>query len=120
MDQGNVSLLRLTARKLLRQLAVRFISLGDDQKPAGPFVQAMDNARPQFSANLGKPVEAMKKRVDERSSASSFVFAGTCMDGHPGRFVYNDDAVIFVDHIERNIFRKGFERRQGDSGGDFD
>src|SRR5437588_4909248 len=52
MYQRDIFFLQRARRKLLRQLAMRFIALGDDDEAAGVFVQSVHDSRPQIAARL--------------------------------------------------------------------
>ncbi len=64
MHQRNVSFLDLSFGKLLRQLAVGYVILGNNDEAAGLLVQPVNDAGPQFAANSRQTAKAMQQGID--------------------------------------------------------
>ena len=91
---------------------MRLIVFRDDEAAARFFVEAMDDAWPFFAADAGKGGAMMKQCIDQRV----FPMTGARMNYQTGRFVDDDEIVIFKKNIERNRFRlivDLFRRRLG-------
>ena len=70
-ESGNrvrTDLFDFALRELQGKFAMGNVILGNDDKPAGLFVQAVHNARAQLASNLRQMVEVMQQRIDQRSA----------------------------------------------------
>ena len=86
--------------KLLRQVAVSNIVLGDDHDARRVLVEPVNDAGAAHAANAGEGIAAMvDQRVDERTGP----VAGAGMDNETSRLGNDDDIFILVEDIERNI-----------------
>ncbi len=66
----------------------------------------------RLAAGRRKRLEAVEQRIDQRSPAARVVaLAGTGVNHHSGRLVHHRQVGVFVDYVQGNIFRSGFERR---------
>ena len=88
--------------KLLAQTAVSFIIFGNDQQTASVFVNTVDDARTFYTADAGKAVPTMVKQGINQSSAMR---SGRRMYSHSCRFVDNQQVIVFINNVQRNIFR---------------
>lgn len=102
LQQGNVGLFDDTALELLHQAAHGEGVAGDDNQPAGVFVEAVDDAAPFWGmADLGDFRIAGEDRVDERSR-----FVATArMHDLTGGLVDDGEIGVLIDHVERDVFR---------------
>ena len=91
------------------QIRVRHVVLGDNNRAARIAVEPMYDSRPggpAVRAQLAR--EAMRQRPDERSGP----MAARRMYDHVGGLINHRHVVVFVEHVERNIFRnRGLARR---------
>jgi hypothetical protein len=113
VHERNVGLLRGTLSELRRELPVRLVVLGDNQQAARFFIQTMNNAWAQFTADARKISEAVEQRVDQRAPISRVVRCPRSrMHHHAGRLVDYDQIVIFIDNVERDIFCESPQRNR--------
>ena len=100
--------------ELLGQMAMGDIVLSDDHDAGGVLVQPVDDAGSAYAADAGEAVAAMMdQRVDQRARP----VAGGGVNHEAGRLGDDDDVVVLVEHIERNVFalrRRVFGFGQGD------
>ena len=59
------------------------------------------------AADLGKRSEAVQQRVDQRAG----VYAGAGVHHHAGRLIHHHDVGVFVEDRQRDVFRRGAQRR---------
>ena len=86
--------------ELLGEARHRALVLGRDQQAARVLVEAMDDARPRLAADAGQRRAAMgDQRVDQRAVG----IARRRMDDEPGRLVDDDEVLVLVDDVERDI-----------------
>lgn len=90
------------ALKLLLQRLVRGVSFGDDQKPRGVLVEAMNDARPTHAADSR---QAMAAVGDERVHQRARSMAGGRMHNNSGRFIDDDDRIVFEHDFQRHRLR---------------
>ena len=112
-DEREINLLDYALGKLSRQFSMRRIIFRDDKTAAGVFVETMHDAGPFFSTDAGQHGAMAEQCVDQ----SVLAMTGTGMNDEPGRFVDDDEIVVFEENVERNRFRPGvdlFRRRFGD------
>ena len=113
LHQRNIGLLDLAAGEELRQSRVRAVVLGHHDQPAGLFIEPMHDAGAQVAAGRRKRLEAIEQRVDQRSAvARVFILPRPGMNHHPGRLVDHRQVGVLERHIQRNVFRRGLERRR--------
>ena len=94
--------------ELLGQRFVRPVVLRRHHQPGGVLVEPMHDARAPDTADPGKAGAAMgDQRVDQRAG---LVPGGGMHHEAPG-LVDDDDVVILVDDIERDIFGPWARRR---------
>src|SRR5579859_6053798 len=62
----------------------------------------------------------MKQGIDHSPAIPGLALAGTGMHTHPRRLVYDRDTLVFINHVEGNVFSKSLERRQFNSAGNDD
>ena len=88
--------------ELTRECHVRGVSLRDHEQTAGVFVEAVDNTRPERSADARQSLRAVRdQRVDERAVG----IAGASVDDEPGGLVDDDQVFVFIDHGKRHRLR---------------
>ena len=113
VHQRDILLLYLASGELRPQLAMGDIVLGHDDQAAGFFVESMNNARPQLTADIRQRTKAMQQRVDQ-GAAIALVIRGsrTGVHHHARRLVDDRKVSIFVNDVKRDVFRDGSQRRQ--------
>ena len=121
MHQPEITLADLAARKLLAQFAMHHVVLGHDEQAAGVLVEPVDDSRTQIAARLGQFGEAIEQRIDQRSPIARIVSgARPGMHHHARRLVDDGQIAVLVNHIERNVFGHGPQRRRLHLADDFD
>ncbi len=71
------------------------VVLRHDQQPAGVFVDAVDDARTDFSVDAGQAVSAVvQKSVDEGPVG----VARRRVDDHALRLVHDQQVIVLIDH----------------------
>lgn len=86
------------------------VVLGDNDAAGRSLIEAMNDAGPFHTTDAGKTAATvMQERVNER------VLEVACcrVDNHAGRFVDDDEVVVFVEDFEGDCFRLGFEGTRG-------
>lgn len=96
-----VLFLDLALVELLGQVHVDRIGFGDHDHAAGVAIESVDDTRPGGPADVGESLKAEGERAGERARP---IAAGR-MDHHAGRFVDHHEPVVFVEYIERDVFR---------------
>ncbi len=107
-DKGEIATSHLAGPavvgELRRQRLMRRVVLGDDEQARGVLVQPVHDARPLHPANAGQTLAAMgDQRIDERPG----LVTGAGMHDEAGRLVDDDEVVVLVDDIERDILAQG-------------
>ncbi len=93
--------------ELLGQRLMRPVVLGRDHQAGSVLVEPVHNSRPLHAADAGKAGATMgDQRVDQRAG---FV-AGGGMHDQPLRLVDDDNVVVLIDDIERDILALGLGR----------
>jgi len=87
--------------KLPRQFPMRLIIFRDHKTAACFFIQAVDNARPFFSADSRKGSAMAKQRIDQGVLA----MASAWMNDKPGWFIDHDEIIVLEENLERNRLR---------------
>ena len=80
---------------------MRAIGLGDEQQSRRVLVEPVDQTLASGTAAFRERTASTFERVDESASPMT----GRRMHDHPGRFVHNQNVVIFKHYIELNRFR---------------
>ncbi len=113
MHERNVALLDLAAGKLLGQLAVCDVVLGDDNQAAGFLVQTVHDAGTHLAAYFRELAESMQQRIDQRAAIALVVGGARAgVDHHSRRLVDDREVGVFIDDVERNVLRDGAQRRR--------
>ena len=86
--------------KLAAESTVNLIVFRDDDDARRVAVQSVDDARPELSGHVAELVKVKLQRAGHRS----VIVASPRMHDHVGRFVENDQAVVFVKNLKRNVF----------------
>ena len=97
--------------KLLRQPRMNRIRLGRHQQAGGVLVQPVHDPRPLDAADPGQAAAAMVQQgIDQRAP----LVARRGVHHHSGRFVDDNQMLILMDDIERDILRnwRSFNRRR--------
>src|SRR5271165_6231916 len=102
VDEREVGLAHLAARKHLAELEVSSVVAGDDNESAGLFVEAMDDAWAQRAPSGRKLLVVAEKRVHQCAAVAG-VFGGSRpgVDHHSSRLVDDGEGGILVDNVER-------------------
>ena len=82
---------------------MRPVVFGDHDHAARVAVEPVDDARPRRPADAAQPVEMELQRAGQR--ARPMPFGG--MDDHAGRLVDRGQPFVFVENLQRNVFRLG-------------
>ena len=75
--------------------------LGDDQKARRVAIESVNDSRPVFAGKRREPIEMKLKRVDQRAAPVSSRRVGD----HSGRLVHDGQMLVFVDDLDRQVFR---------------
>ena len=112
---GLVDFLDGAVGELTAQVLVRRVGFCRDYAAAGALIQPMDNASPSRASNVAQPFPAvMKQSVDESASEP----VGCRMNAEAGRFVENEQMLVFKENFQRHGFRQDFAvfgRRQANA-----
>ena len=85
---------------------MRRIIFGHHHNAARILIEAMDNARALFAANARQAVAAMRQqRIDQCAVGAT----GCGMHHHISRFIDDQQIIVLIQHIKRNVLR--FHRR---------
>ena len=95
---------------------VRVVVFCRDDEPARVAVDAMHDAGAQRAADAGETVAAV---VEQGVDQGAVRMARRGMDDEPARLVDDDDVVVLVDNVQRDVLRNGVDGR-GLFGGEFD
>ncbi len=82
------------------------IGAGDQQNSAGVSIQPVNDAGAGLASGGRKCLEVVQQCVHEGSGMA----AGPGVYDHTSGFIDCDQIIIYVKDVERNVFRKGFER----------
>ena len=85
--------------KLPRQFPMRLIIFRDHKTAACFFIQAVDNARPFFSADSRKGSAMAEQRIDQGVLA----MASAWMNDKPGWFIDHDEIIVLEENLERTL-----------------
>ncbi len=88
--------------KLVSQVSVRKVVLGDHHHAAGVLVQPVHDSRTTNAADARQRRPAMVKQTVDQSSCG---IARSGMNNQPGRFDQDNEVVVFKENVERNILR---------------
>jgi hypothetical protein len=98
--------------ELVGEFAMRVVCLGDHHDTRGPLVQTVHDSRSFHTADTREISAVVQQRVDERSTR---VARAGVYDDSRG-FVDDDQSIVLVQDVERNILRLDLrwgERRRG-------
>lgn len=98
---GSVFLLHFSLFELPTHLLVHLIVFRNQNDSRGVAVETVDDARSVSSANIAELIEMKLQRRGQGSG----IRASSGMHDHAGRFVHNNDGFIFVQDVQRNVFR---------------
>src|SRR6266542_2917590 len=106
-DDGEVALLHGLSGELVTQDLVGLVVLGDDEAAAGLLVEAVHDTRAGHAADATEAAPAvMEQGVDQ----GVFLVAGGRMHDDAGRLVEDQQVVVFVENVERDVFGLGIRR----------
>jgi hypothetical protein len=109
LSEGDVGLADGAFLKGFGELRVSEIVFGDEENAGGFLVEAMDDAGAERILGLRERLAAAEESVDEGALGNSC--AG--VNGHASGFVDSDEVIVFVEDIEGDGLRLGFEGRTG-------
>jgi hypothetical protein len=67
---------------------------------------------PQLAAGRRERLEAVEQRIHQRAAAARvLILPRPGVNHHPGRLVHHRQVGVLVNHVQRNVFRRGLERR---------
>ena len=107
VNQREINLPNVPRPELLGEIFMRRIIPRHHHRSRGFAVQAMHNARTQCAARAGKFSQAMQQRVHQRAAR----MARSGVHHHPRGLVHDDEIVVHQQQLERQIFRRGHQRR---------
>lgn len=93
-------------RHLLLQSAERPLCLGDDEQPGGVLIQPVHDARAQPAAHCQQLRNARGNRIDQGAGSP----AGPGMHGESCGLIDDQNRVIFVNDLERDVLRGQCDR----------
>src|ERR1700688_1015962 len=68
----------------------------------------MNDSGAQLAPYTGKRAEPMQQSVDQGAAVSFFVSSRSpSMHHHASRLIYDREIIVFVNNVERNLFRDG-------------
>jgi len=125
VDEGDIGLFELAGGEHLAELAMRAVVFGNEDDSAGLFVEAVDDARAEFAADLRELVEVMEESVDEGSAVALVDFsrgsvAGAGVDHHACGLVDDGQVLVLVKDVEGDVLGEGVERWRVGSAFDLD
>ena len=85
---------------------MRLVVLRDDEEPRGPRVEPVHDAGAEHAAYSGEIPAMGHEGVNE----SARLVAGRGMDDHPRRLVHDEEMLVLVGDIERNVLGNDLER----------
>ena len=78
-----------------------FVGLSGDHDSRRIFIQSMNDARADDAIDAGQfPLTVVEQGIDQ----GPVIVSGCRMNDHPARLIDDDDILIFINDIERNIF----------------
>jgi hypothetical protein len=108
LNQSEVDFFDFAGGELAREFEMCLVGSGDDERPAGEAIEAMDDTGANLASDGGESLEAMDKGVGDRAALNT----GAGVDGHAGWLIDHHAGGIFVEDWEGDIFRFGFERSE--------
>src|SRR3954468_24841682 len=97
MYQRYISLFDFAPGELVSYFAMRKVILCNDDKPAGFFIEAVDNSRPRFAAQGRQSSEVMEQCIHQRATVAQVLgCSGSGMNHHPRRFIDDGQVIILV------------------------
>ncbi len=100
VDDGEIALLDLSKFELFRDFPLGHVVLGDDHDTGGIAVEAMDDSGAELAEPAGELFGIVREGVDQ----GAVLVAPGGMDDQVGRLIEDDQIVIFVDHVEGDVF----------------
>src|SRR5438045_8572805 len=98
--ESQVNLFQSARRELPGQVEMRKIILCHYQAAACFLIKPMNNARPFLAADAGKIFAMRQQGINQCAPSSS----SARMNRNSGRFVYNNQIVVFEQNGERDLF----------------
>ena len=92
---------------LFRNIHMSFVILTNNKRACCVFIDSVNNARTYYTVNTGKAVSAM---IHYSIDQGMTVMPGTWMDYHAFGFIDNQNILILIQNIQRDIFRKNIYR----------
>jgi hypothetical protein len=92
---------------------VRGVIFGDDKATTRLFVETMNDARTLFPADSRQRDAVVEQRVNQGVLAMT----SSRMNDKPGRFIDDDEIIVFEENLKRDRFWQGFDflrRRLGE------
>ena len=91
--------------KLRSYVAMGGVVLAYDKGAGRILVDPMDDTRPQLSVDTGQTVSAV---IHDRVYKRPVRVSRSRMDRHALRFVHDQEIVILIENVERNVLRQDF------------
>lgn len=110
INQSRVNFANLARLKLFSQMQMSVVGFGYDNQAGRADVQAMNYARARTAASTWKLQGLLLKVINQGVGQSAGSDACAGMRDHSGGFVNNNDFVVFVNNVKRNVFWLGFQR----------
>ena len=100
-DKREINLFHCARGELFGQSPMRDVIFGHYKTATCFLVEAVNDAGPFFSADPGERGAVVEQRVDQS------VFALTCarVNGKAGRFIENDEIIVFESYLQWNRLR---------------
>ncbi len=92
---------------------MRGVVARDENDPASVLVEAVHDPGTRFAADSRQLLITVQQRVDQRA-AIAFVVGSACpgVDHHARGLIHHHQVVIFIEHVERDVFGHGAQRRR--------
>ena len=91
--------------KLLCQMLMTPVSLGDNKNPGGIFINPVNDPRSQLTPDPSQVLTMVQQSVNQGST----IMSGSGVYHHPSRLVNHDQLRVFVEYFERKIFWNCFD-----------
>ena len=99
-DQRQINFFHCARGELFRQFSMRHVVLSYHEAAACFLIETVNDAGSFFSADPRQSGTVTKQSVDQ----SMFALTGARMNRHAGRFVDNNEIIVFEENIQRNRF----------------
>ncbi len=74
-------------------------------------VEPVHDAWPQVAAGRRQLLEPEEQRIHQRAAAARvLILPRPCMNHHPRRLVHHREVRVLINHVQRNLFRRGLQR----------